>query len=294
MQLCCYRTWVAWKLSSYGQQMQEMVDYACVSWFIIQTAVCLCVCAYVRCQCSTAFTETCLSMTQTAEGCLVFYCIFLHIHYQTLTSSWDIKLNLVWKDCDVHSGHRIVRRHISTHLKFFDSSHPCASLIGTDRCQGFHFSPSRIVWESLDGKQRLLSVLCPVFSVTHCWLVLQTHCIGLHRAHFSVLPLISPAHFILLMTDDFWFHDVFYALYDDLQRKNALLQFELFSVSWTWNLPSKDVTLLLMLRLALKRCYIQKSTNTGLLMTVFIIMKPLFMLVAKWCNVRYLHHLAWE
>lgn len=105
--------------------------------------------------------------------------------------------------------HWTERGRISAHLKFFDSSHPCASLVGTDCCQGLHFSPSRIVWESLDGTPEVVvSVVWFVFSVTHWRVVLQTHCIGLLRvrilgAHFSVLALISPAHFIFLVTHDY-------------------------------------------------------------------------------------------
>lgn len=54
------------------------------------------------------------------------------------------------------------------HLKFFYSSNPRASLVGADSCQGLHFSPSRIVWESLDGKAEIVvSVVWFVSSVTH-------------------------------------------------------------------------------------------------------------------------------
>ena len=81
------------------------------------------------------------------------------------------------------------------HLKFFDSSRPCASLIGTDSRQGLHFSPSCIVRESLHGEKKVVvscGLVC-VYSYSVNGIVFQR--INLLRirilgAYFSLLSPI--------------------------------------------------------------------------------------------------------
>lgn len=69
------------------------------------------------------------------------------------------------------------------HLKFFDRSRPCASFIGTHSRQGLHFSPSCIVWESLDGNMEVVvSVVWFESSVTVHSVVLRALCISLLMA----------------------------------------------------------------------------------------------------------------
>lgn len=89
---------------------------------------------------------------------------------------------------------------VSMHLKFFDSSRPRASFIGTDSCQGLHFSPSCIVRESLRGEAEVIASrdLVSVFSYSVKARVTNTprHFTEdqIPEAHFSLLAPVSPAH----------------------------------------------------------------------------------------------------
>lgn len=123
-----------------------------------------------------------------------------------------------WKGTNTHSprkwlihgpqstlnGHLTIRGWlcISVHLKLFDSSCPRASFIGTDSCQGLHFSPSCIVRESLHRETEDV-VLCQLWS----GLCLQLQCEGSCYKHsasarFSLLDPVSPAHMVILGTRD--------------------------------------------------------------------------------------------
>lgn len=91
-------------------------------------------------------------------------------HHSTVpVRGWQSKLTL-WPRSNLN-GHLTGRECsfpsllcICVHLKFFDSSRPRAPFIGTDGCQGLHFSPSCIVRESLHGEAEVV-VSCDLVCV---------------------------------------------------------------------------------------------------------------------------------